>query len=112
YRHDHDSDTCLTPGSTPPFIPPPPFHRSVGWYPTTISPLLHLSSSGFLPDRGFRGTCHTPSCGFTTWSLPRSSSLHLPFVPGTMLSPLPRLTFFWISLVLGVVPLVAIAAAR
>src|SRR5207237_9447778 len=33
-----------------------------GSYPTTIPPLLHLSSSSFPPDRGFRGTCYTPSC--------------------------------------------------
>src|SRR5437588_2041365 len=96
------------PGSTPPFIPPPPFHRSVGWYPTTIFPLLHLSSSGFPPDRGFRGACHTPSCGSATWSLPWSLPLRSPFVPGPLLSPLSRLTVR-ISLILGTVPLMVIA---
>src|SRR5207302_7530689 len=95
-------------GSTPLFTPPPlPIGRSAG----TLLPSLPSSISPhpvFPPDRGFRGACHTPSCGFVTWSLHQSLPLHSPFVPSPLLSPLPRLTVR-ISLVLGVVSLIVIA---
>ena len=102
------SDSCLTLGSTPLFTPPPPpIGRSAGTLlpslPSSTSPSLFFRQTG---DLGEPATHPLVASRLGHYLGPRRS-IH----PScrVYMSPLPCLTFFWISLVLGAVPLMAIA---
>src|SRR5437868_14408941 len=105
------SDSCLMLGSTPLFTPPPlPIGRSAG----TLLPSL-LSSISPRPVFRQTGGLEEPATHPLVASRPGHylgprRSIY-PSCLGPCCPPFPSRTF-WISLVLGVVPLVAIAAAR